>query len=103
MNAAWLTIILLALGTFVIKAAGPLILGDRELPERLQSVIALLVPALVAALVVTEVFADDDRTLHLDFRLVGLGVAALALLLRLPMIAVVLLAAGATALARLIF
>jgi len=102
-NAVWLTIILLAAGTFLIKAAGPLVLGERELPERLRDLIALLVPALLAALIVTEVFAGDDRQLHLDFRLVGLGVAALALVLRLPMIAVVLLAAGATALARLIF
>ena len=103
MNAAWLTIILLAVGTFLIKAAGPLILGERELPERLRNLIALLVPALLAALIVTEVFGDDDRKLHLDFRLVGLGVAALALFLRLPMIAVIVLAAGATALARLVF
>jgi branched-subunit amino acid transport protein len=103
MNAAWLTIILLALGTFLIKAAGPLILGERELPERLRNLIALLVPALLAALIVTEVFGGDDRKLHLDFRLVGLGVAALALVLRLPMIAVIVLAAGATALARLVF
>jgi branched-subunit amino acid transport protein len=50
-----------ALVTAVIKAAGPLALGGRELPERFTGVIALMAPALLAALVVTAALADGDR------------------------------------------
>ena len=44
--------------TIVIKAAGPVALGGRELPIAFRSVIMLLAPALFAALVVTQALAD---------------------------------------------
>jgi branched-subunit amino acid transport protein len=50
-----------ALVTAVIKAVGPVALGGRELPERFTGVIALMAPALLAALVVTAALADGDR------------------------------------------
>lgn len=50
-----------ALITAVIKAVGPVALGGRELPERFTGVIALMAPALLAALVVTAALADGDR------------------------------------------
>jgi len=50
-----------AVVTFAIKAAGPVALTGRELPARLAGVIVLLAPALLAALVVTQVLADGDR------------------------------------------
>ena len=50
-----------AIVTFVIKAAGPVALGGRELPAWFTSVIVLLAPALFAALVVTQVLADGDK------------------------------------------
>ena len=43
-----------ALVTFVIKAAGPVALGGRELPTWFTSVVVLLAPALLAALVATQ-------------------------------------------------
>ena len=49
-----------ALVTFVIKAAGPVALGGRELPVRVQGVLALLAPPLLAALVVAAAFADGQ-------------------------------------------
>ena len=39
----------------------PCPLGGRELPERFTGVIALMAPALLAALVVTAVLADADE------------------------------------------
>ena len=63
--------------------------------------IALLAPALLAALVVTETFGDDGR-LVLDERALGVGVAAVALALRAPVLLAVALAALVTALARLL-
>jgi branched-subunit amino acid transport protein len=50
-----------ALVTFAIKAAGPVALGGRTLPDRFTGVIALLAPALLAALVVTHTLADGDE------------------------------------------
>jgi branched-subunit amino acid transport protein len=49
-----------ALVTFAIKAAGPVALGGRALPGAFTGVIALLAPALLAALVVTHTLADGD-------------------------------------------
>jgi branched-subunit amino acid transport protein len=50
-----------ALVTAAIKAVGPIALGGRELPDRFTGVIALMAPALLAALVVTAALADADR------------------------------------------
>ena len=47
-----------ALMTSLIKAAGPVALGGRELPAWFSSIVALMAPALFAALVVTQVLAD---------------------------------------------
>jgi uncharacterized membrane protein len=95
----WVAIVAVALANAVIKAAGPLLVGDRDLPPRLVAVIALLAPALLAALVVTETFGED-RHLVLDERTIGVAVAGLVLALRGPVLIAVALAAVATALAR---
>jgi len=50
-----------AVVTIAIKAAGPVALGGRELPRRFTSVVILLAPALLAALIVTQALADDQR------------------------------------------
>ena len=47
-----------AIVTAAIKAAGPIVLGGRELPPQFLGVVSLLAPALLAALVVT---ADAGR------------------------------------------
>lgn len=47
-----------AVGTALLKAIGPIALGGRELPLWVTSVIVLLAPALLAALVFTQAFAD---------------------------------------------
>jgi len=65
-----------------------------------NAVIALLTPALLTALVVTGTFGEGGR-LALDERALGVGVAAVALALRAPVLVTVVLAAVVTALARL--
>lgn len=96
----WGVVAAIGAGTMLIKAAGPVILGDRPLPPRVQSVVALLAPALLAALVATATFGDGQQ-LVLDARVIGVGVAAVALFLRAPVLLVVVLAAAAAAVARL--
>lgn len=101
MSGAWLLVVAVGAGTMLIKAAGPVLLGDRPLPQPVQAVVPLLAPALLAALVATATLSSGTA-LAVDARLVGLAVAAVALLLRAPVLAVVILAAGAAALARLV-
>ena len=100
MSALWVAIVAVTLASAAIKAAGPILVGGREVPSRVSAVIALLAPALLAALVVTETFGDDSH-LVLDERALGVGVAAVALALRAPVLLAVALAALVTALARL--
>ena len=88
------------LTTAAIKAAGPLALGGRELPRAAIDVIALLAPALLAALVLTETFSTVEGDLTLDARAVGLAAAAGAVALRAPLLVTILVAAAATAGAR---
>ena len=60
MSEAWLIVLAVGVGTMAIKAAGPVLLGGRPLPDRLRAVVALLAPALLAALVATTAFADGQ-------------------------------------------
>ena len=100
MTAVWVTVACLSAGTAAIRAAGPLALGGRQLPDRLASVVGLLAPALLAALVVYETLQAGGGGLRVDARVVGLGLAAVTLWLRLPLLVAVVVAAGATALCR---
>ncbi len=99
MTAVWITIVAVALASASIRAFGPILVGGRELPQSANAVIALLAPALLAALVVTQTFGEDGR-LVLDEKAIGVAVAAGALTLRAPVLLAVVLAVVATALAR---
>ena len=101
MSDAWLVVIAVGIGTIAIKASGPVLLGGRPLPDRLSGVVALLAPALLAALVATNTFAADQR-LVLDVRAIGVAAAAVAIALRAPVLLVVIVAAASAAVARLI-
>jgi branched-subunit amino acid transport protein len=98
-SATWIVIGVVAAATIALKSLGPVLLGGRSLPDHLTGVVALLAPALLAALVVTQVVAGDEEIV-LDARLVGLGAAVGAILLRAPLLVVVAAAAAATAVVR---
>jgi branched-subunit amino acid transport protein len=72
----WTTIIVLTVATAAIRAAGPVLVGPRELPVPVLRVIALLAPALLAALIAIGTFTDPDGDLVLDARAAGLAAAA---------------------------
>jgi branched chain amino acid efflux pump len=99
MSATWLVVLLVGLFTVGFKGAGPVLLGGRPLPAPVLQVFEILAPALLAALVVTQA-VGGKRSLVFDERLVGVGVAAVSIRLRAPLIAVMILAAVSTALAR---
>jgi len=100
-SALWVVIVAVTLATVAFKAAGPILAGGRELPPRVNAVMALLTPVLLTALVITGTFGEGGR-LALDERALGIGVAAVALALRAPVLLAVVLAALVTALARLL-
>ena len=101
MSRAWLVVLLVGAATIALKATGPVLLGGRRLPVSLTGMVALVAPVLLAALVVTQTVGGDGE-LALDARLAGVGAAAVAILARAPLPAVVVLAAATTALARLL-
>lgn len=100
MSEVWIIIGVVAAATIALKAVGPVLLGGRPLPEHLTGIVELVAPALLAALVVTQAVGGDEEIV-LDARLVGLGAAVVAILLRAPLLVVVVAAAAATGLVRL--
>ena len=101
MSTVWLVVLVVGLATVALKATGPVLLGGRELPRTVASVVGLLAPVLLAALVVTQTVGGDNE-LVLDARLAGVSAGAAAIAARAPLPAVVVVAAVATAVARLI-
>ena len=99
MSSVWTIVLAVGAATVALKAAGPVLLGGRELPPPVLRVVELLAPAVLAALVAVQIFGGD-RELLLDARVVGLGAAVVAIVARAPIVVVVLAAAVVTALAR---
>lgn len=94
-----MAVAIVGIAAAAMKSAGPVALGGRELPGRLGLLVAALAPALLAALVVTNTFGDGQRFV-VDARALGVGAAAVCILLRAPLLAAVVAAAAVTALAR---
>jgi uncharacterized membrane protein len=99
MSTGWTVLAVLSIGTYALKAAGPLLLGNRTLPPLFERIINRLPAALLAALVVTAAAASKGR-LVADARLVGFAAAIVALQRKAGFVTVVIVAAAATALAR---
>lgn len=99
MSDAWVVVVLVSACAIAFKVAGPVAIGGRQLPLWMLGMVAALAPALLAALVVTQVI-QGDRAIVLDERLIGLAAAAATIALRAPVLVVVVAAATATGLAR---
>ena len=97
----WVLIVGCVAATVTIKAAGPVLLGGRELPPVMLRVIAYLAPALLSALVVIAAFADG-RELHVGAETVGMLAGGLLLSRGKPLVLAVLVAMVVTALLRAI-
>ena len=82
-----------------IKAAGPVALGGRDLPLWFSGVVAMMAPALFAALVVTQALADG-RHWAVGADTVGVALAGLAAWRGASVILVVAIAAVTTAVLR---
>ena len=97
MTTLWMTVIVAALGCYLLKLAGlsvPAAWVDQPWVAR---TVDFVPAALLAALVAVQA-ATSGHHLVLDGRLAGLAVAAVALVFRAPFIVVLVLAAAAGAL-----
>ena len=98
---SWLVIAVVGAVTIAFKASGPVLLGKRELPARVASVVEVLAPAMLAALVVTQT-VGGDREIVIDERLAGVVAGGIAVWLRAPLLVVMVVAAVTAALIRLL-
>lgn len=99
MTSVWVSIAVVSVASFLMKAAGPVLIGSRDLPRPLLAVIALLAPAILASLVVVGTLSEEGR-LSVDAQTVGVAVAGAAFVLRLPMLVAITLGALTAALLR---
>ena len=100
MSGVWIVVAVVGIATIAFKAAGPVVIGRRELPPRIQSLVELLAPVMLIALVVTQTFGGDQQ-IEVDARVVGVGAAVVAIWLRAHIIVAMAIAALVTALVRL--
>lgn len=100
MSDAWVVVLVVGVFTVLFKAAGPVFLGRRPLPARLQSVVDLLAPVMLTALVVTQTVGAGEQ-LEIDARVPGVAAAAIAIWQRVPLVGAMAIAAAVTALVRL--
>ncbi len=92
---SWSVLFALSGISYLLKAAGPLLAGGRELGLEARRALDLVAVPLLAALILVQTLADGHR-LVIDARLPALGVAAILAWRRAPFL-VVVLAAAATA------
>lgn len=95
----WIVVAVVGLVTIVFKAAGPVFIGRRQLPKRLDAVVALFAPVMLTAFVVTQTFGGDQEIV-VDARVPGVAAAGLALWRGAPIIAAMAIAAVVTTLLR---
>ena len=80
-----------------------MVLGGRELPPRVTAVIALLAPALLAALVMSETFRGEGTELIVDERALGVAGAGIVMLTRGSIVVALAVAMIVTAGTRALF
>ena len=95
----WIVVGAVGVATIVFKAAGPLLLARRPLAPRVQSVVDLLAPVMLTALVVTQTVGGNQE-LVLDARVPGVAAAAVAIWRGVPVIVAMVVAALVTGLLR---
>lgn len=97
----WLSVLVLTVISWLMKASAPLVIGSKKLPPRVVGITALTAPVLLAGLIVTDLggagWHDVDWT-----TLVGVAAAGgLSVTPKVPMLAAVAGGIIVTALLRL--
>lgn len=97
----WLAILAVTAATWLMKASGPLALGSRQLPQVAQSVVGLMAPVLLAALIVVELGGARWTGLNAE-QVTGVAVAGAARMVKVPMLVAVVIGAATAAVLRLV-
>jgi branched-subunit amino acid transport protein len=95
----WGLVFGLAAGAYAFKVLGLVVIGDRTLPPRLERCLALIPAALIAAIVAKDTLSIGHH-LQIDARLVGVSAAIVAAWQKMPVIVVIFIGAGTTAVVR---
>ena len=101
MSDVWVVVAVVGVVTVLFKAAGPVFLGRRPLPGRVQSVVELLAPVMLTALVVTQTVGGDGE-ITVDARVPGVAAAGVAILRGAPIAVAMVIAATVTAFLRVL-
>ena len=101
MSETWIVVAVVGAVTIGFKAAGPVFIGRRALPSRVDSLVQLLAPVMLMALVVTQTFGGNGEV-TVDARVPGVAAAVVAIWLRAPVIVSMAVAGAVTALLRLV-
>jgi len=96
---SWWLVILLAFGAYGSKVLGVVVLGERQLSPVLQRCLVLIPAALLGALIAKDTFTTV-QDFSIDARLAGLIVAIGATWKKVPLVLVIALGVGSTALVR---
>jgi branched-subunit amino acid transport protein len=94
-------VLILAVGTFSLRIAGPLLRTRFELPERLEQVMSAAAVVLLAALVATAALTDGHGAAGIA-RPAGVLVGGVLALRKVPFVLVVVAAAATAAGLRLL-
>jgi hypothetical protein len=92
----WPALLALAACVYAMKALGPVVLGDRPVPERWSALLDLVAVPMFAGLILVQTLTTGDAFV-VDSRLAGVAVAVLAVWRRVPFVLVVVLAATTSA------
>ena len=101
MSDAWIVVAVVGAFTLVFKAAGPVFLGRRPLSPRAQSVVDLIAPVMLVALVVTQTVGGAEE-IRIDARVPGVAAAGVAIWRGAPLVVAMVIAGTVTALLRLV-
>ena len=94
----WLAALAVAVVNWLMKAGGPLLIGERKLPPAAVRVVGLIAPVLLAGLIVTELGGK-----RLDWtQLVGVGASGILSVLKVPLLPAVAAGIALTAGVRLL-
>jgi len=95
----WTLVIVLGVASYLLKVTGLVVIGARQLPPKVERCLVLIPAALIPALIVKDTFSIGQQ-LVLDARAAGVAAATVAAWRRVPLVLVIVIGAGVTALVR---
>lgn len=97
---SWLGLLVFSVGNVITRAIGMFVLGGRVGPNARWTKLVALVPiSVVAAVFAVQTLGSRDQIVF-DSRILGIAAASIAVWRKMPMVVVVLVAAGVTAVSR---